>query len=56
MHSSTISNVADKWHLDEVVISINGEKQWLWRAVAANGDVLGILVQNHRTAKAAKRF
>ena len=47
-------NAADKWHLDEVVIPINGEKQW--RAVDANGDVLDILVQKHRNAKAAKRF
>ncbi len=31
-------------------------KQWLWRAVDANGDVLDILVQARRNAKAAKRF
>lgn len=49
-------NAADKWQLDEVVIPINGEKQWLWRAVHANGDTLDILVQKHRNAKAAKRF
>ena len=47
---------ADKWHLDEVVIPINGQKFWLWRAVDANGSVLDILVQKHRNAKAAKRF
>ena len=47
---------ADKWHLEEVVILINGEKFWLWRAVDANGDVLDILVLKHRSAKAAKRF
>ena len=47
---------ADKWHLDEVVIPINGEKLWLWRAVDANGDVLDIVVQPKRNAKAAKRF
>ncbi|SFF01800.1 putative transposase [Sulfitobacter brevis] len=23
----------DKWHLDEVVFAIRGEKFWLWRAV-----------------------
>jgi transposase-like protein len=23
----------DKWHLDEVVVSIAGEKHWPWRAV-----------------------
>ena len=46
----------DKWHLDEVVIPINGVKHWLWRAVDANGDTLDILVQKHRNAKAARRF
>ena len=29
----------DKWHLDEVVISIAGEPYWLWRAVDQNGFV-----------------
>jgi putative transposase len=27
----------DKWHLDEVVVSINGKKHWLWRAVDQHG-------------------
>ena len=47
---------ADKWHLDEVVLPINGVKHWLWRAGDANGDVLDILVQPSRNARAAKRF
>lgn len=47
---------SDKWHLDEVVVPINGVKSWLWRAVDENGDVLDILVQKQRNAKAAKRF
>ena len=46
----------DKWHLDEVVISIKGKKNWLWRAVDAKGDVLDILVQSRRNTSAAKRF
>lgn len=46
----------DKWHLDEVVITIRGKKHWLWRGVDAKGDALGILVQTRRNAKAAKRF
>jgi putative transposase len=46
----------DKWHLDEVVVPINGVKFWLWRAVDENGDVLDILLQKQRNAKAAKRF
>ncbi len=47
---------SDKWHLDEVVITIRGKKHWLWRAIDANCDVLDILVQKRRNAKAAKRF
>ena len=46
----------DRWHLDEVVISIAGEKHWLWRAVDQHGIVLDILVQSCRNAKAAKRL
>jgi putative transposase len=48
--------VGDKWHLDEVVISISGKKHWLWRAVDQHGVVLDILVQSRRNAKAAKRL
>jgi putative transposase len=44
----------DKWHLDEVVISIAGKKHWLWRTVDQHGVVLDILVQSRRNAKAAK--
>src|SRR5919107_4510774 len=46
----------DKWHLDEVAISIAGRKHWLWRAVDQHGIVLDILVQSRRNAKAAKRL
>jgi putative transposase len=46
----------DKWHMDEALIPINDVKDWLWRAVDANGDTLDILVQTRRNAKAAKRF
>ena len=46
----------DRWHLDEVVITIRGKKHWLWRAIDANGDVLDIMVQTRRNAKAARRF
>jgi putative transposase len=46
----------DKWHLDEVVISIAGQKHWLWRAVDQHGVVLDILVQSRRDTKAAKRL
>jgi putative transposase len=46
----------DRWHLDELAISIAGRKHWLWCAVDQNGIVLDILVQSRRNAKAAKRL
>ena len=46
----------NKWHMDEVVITIGGKKFWLWRAIDTDGDVLDILVQARRNTKAAKRF
>lgn len=46
----------DKWHLDEMFIKINGNVQYLWRAMDQDGNVLDILVQSRRNKKAAKRF
>jgi putative transposase len=46
----------DKWHLDEVFLPINGERQYLWRAVDQDGNVLDILVQRRRDKHAAKQF
>ena len=46
----------DKWHLDEVFVKINGTIHYLWRAVDQHGNVLDVLVQSRRNAKAAKRF
>jgi putative transposase len=46
----------DKWHLDEVFITIGGKTHYLWRAVDQHGNVLDILVTSHRDAKAATRF
>ena len=46
----------DKWHLDEVFVTINGQRYYLWRAVDSDGMVLAILMQTRRNAKAAKRF
>ena len=45
----------DKWHLDEVFVKINGEGHYLWRAAGQDGNVLAILVQSRRDAKAARR-
>ncbi|MCT4576382.1 MULTISPECIES: IS6 family transposase [Alphaproteobacteria] len=48
--------LGDKWHLEEVVISIGGRKHWLWRAVDQEGFVLDVLVQARRDRRAALRL
>ena len=37
-------------------MKIQGKRQYLWRAIDQDGDVLDILVQPRRDRKAAKRF
>ncbi|ANY82298.1 transposase (plasmid) [Microvirga ossetica] len=46
----------DIWHLDEVVVTISGQKHWLWRAVDQDGYVLDEIVQSRRNTTAAKRL
>jgi putative transposase len=46
----------DKWHLDEVFLTIHGERHSLWCAVDHEDTVLVILVQSQRQQPAAKQF
>jgi putative transposase len=46
----------DQWHMDEVFLTIQSERHYLWRAVDQDGNVLDILVQSRRNKKAAKKF
>jgi putative transposase len=46
----------DKWHLDEVFLTIHKKRHYLWRAVDQDGHVLDILVQRRRDKAAAKKF
>ncbi len=46
----------DKWHIDEVFLTIQGRTAYLWRAVDHHGTVLDILVQSQRNKTAAKKF
>jgi putative transposase len=46
----------DKWHLDEVVLTIKGKHHYLWCAVDQYGHTLDVLVQSRRNRQAAKRF
>ena len=48
--------IADKCHLNEVVVTIKKQQYYLWRAVDAEGNVLDVLLQRHRDTNAAKRF
>src|SRR6266542_6478822 len=50
------AQTGDKWHLDEVFLTINGKHHYLWRAVDQQGNVLDILVQSRRNKAAAKKF
>jgi len=47
---------ADKWHLDEMLVTVNGEKFWLWRAVDKDGYELDVFLQKRRNKRAALRF
>ncbi len=50
------SQPGDKWHLDEVFLTIQGKTAYLWRAVDQHRNVLDILVQSRRNKGAAKKF
>ena len=49
--------LGDTWYMDEVyIVTVRGERRYLWRAVDQDGDVLDILVQKHKNKQAASRF
>ena len=48
--------LGDTWLLDEVFVAINGQRQYLWRAVDQDGDLIDLLVQPRRDGRAARRF
>ena len=48
--------LGDTWHLDELSVTILGQRQYLWRAVDQDGDVIDILVHRRRDQCAADRF
>jgi putative transposase len=45
-----------RWHLDEMVVSIQGRRMYLWRAVDSEGEVLDMLVQPKQDTAAALRL
>jgi len=42
--------------LDEVFLTINGERHYLWRAVDQDGNILDMLVQRRLDTAAAEKF
>ena len=48
--------LGDIWHVDELFITIRGQRRYLWRVVDQDGDVIDILVTKRRVRRAAKRF
>ena len=45
-----------RWHLDEVLARINGERHDLWRAVDHEGEVLEVFATKRRDRRAALKF
>ena len=45
-----------RWHLDEMVVKINGETHYLWRAVDQEGEVLESYATKARDMGAALKF
>ena len=48
--------LGDTWFLDEVFVTIKGQRQYLWRAVDQDGDLIDVLLQPRRDGRAARRF
>jgi transposase-like protein len=48
--------LSDTRHLDEMVVTIQGQRMFLWRAVDSEGEILDILVQSKRNTNAALRL
>ena len=48
--------MGDTWSLDELFVNIQGRRQYLWRAVDQDGDLIDILVPSRRDRHAATRF
>src|ERR1700680_647578 len=47
---------SNRWHLDEMVVRIAGERMYLRRGVNHEGEVLDMLVQRRRDTRAALRL
>ena len=48
--------LGDIYHVDELFITIQGQRRYLWQAVDQDGDVIDILLTKRRDHRTAKRF
>ncbi len=49
--------LGDTWYMDELtIITVQGERRYLWRAVDQDDNVIDILIQKRKDKQAAKRF
>jgi putative transposase len=47
---------SDRWHLDEMVVRIAGNRMYLWRAVDREVEVLDMLERLRRDSRATLRL
>ncbi|MEO1162608.1 MAG: IS6 family transposase [Chloroflexota bacterium] len=48
--------IGDKWHLDEVFVTISGKRSYLYRAIDQYGNILDILLLRRRNRDAVLSF
>ena len=48
--------MGDTWYLDELFVTIQGRRQYLWRAVDEDGDVIDILVQSRAQSTGGRQI
>ena len=53
---ATRARPSARWHLDEMVVRIRGERMFLWRAIDDEGEVLDMLVQKRRNMAAVLKL
>ena len=49
-------STGNKWHLDEVFLTIRGERHYLWRAVDQEGNMLDILGETPTQQTSSQMF
>jgi len=47
--------LGDTWHLDEVFVTIGGERHYLWRAVDQDGEVLDMMLSSVAHCQGARQ-